>query len=181
MNGGVTVRDAMTREFVGVSEGDSVAGVADLLIDAGVDGAVVLRGSEPVGTLDSRTILRLVADGRNPAEATAGDVMADPASTIDPDSPLREAVSTFAARDLRRVVVTDGDEVVGTLSEHDVIAAQAAFPESEAEEAPVAVAATESAGDDRFSTQSVCEACGALAGNLSSVNGQLLCADCREM
>lgn len=181
MNGGVTVRDAMTREFVGVSEGDSVAGVADLLIDAGVDGAVVLRGSEPVGTLDSRDVLALVAEGRDATAVTAGDVMDDTASTIDPESPLREAVSTFAAMDLRQVVVSDGADVVGTLSEHDVIAAQAAFPDSDAEEAPMAVAATESGGDDRFSTQSVCEACGALAGNLSSVNGQLLCADCREM
>ena len=68
-----------------------------------------------------------------------------------------------------------------TLSEHDVIIAHAALPESEEAEAPVAVATGESANDDRFSTQSVCEACGALAGNLSNVNGQLLCADCREM
>ena len=181
MNGGVTVRDAMTREFVGVSEGDSVAGVADLMIDAGVEGAVVLRGTEPVGMLDSRSVVALVADGRDVDAVTAGDAMAEPATTIDPDSPLREAVSTLAAGDRRRLVVTDGDEVVGTLSEHDVITAQATLPEAEAEEAPVAVAGGESPADDRFSTQSVCEACGALAGNLASVNGQLLCADCREM
>jgi signal-transduction protein with cAMP-binding, CBS, and nucleotidyltransferase domain len=165
----------------GVSEGDSVAGVADLVMDAGVGGAVVLRGTEPVGMLDARDVVALVADGRDAEAVTAGDVMDAPATTIDPDSPLREAVSTFASRDLRRLVVTDGDEVVGTISEHDVIAAQATFPDSEAEEAPVAVAGSEAGGDDRFSTQSVCEACGALAGNLTSVNGQLLCADCREM
>ena len=171
----------MTREFVGVSEGDSVVGVAELMIEAGVDGAVVLRGAEPVGMIDARNVVSLVADGRGLDSVTAGEVMGDRASTIDPDSPLREAVSTFAARDHRRLVVAEGGEVLGTLSEHDVITAQATFPETEVEEAPLAVAATESAGDDRFSTQSVCEACGALAGNLVSVNGQLLCADCREM
>ena len=181
MNGGVTVRDAMTREFVGVSEGDSVVGVADLMIEGGVDGAVVLRGTEPVGILDARSIVALVAGGGDVETATAGDAMAETVPTIDPDSTLREAVSTLAAPDRRRLVVVDGDEVVGTISEHDVITAQATFPESETEEAQVAVAATESAGDDRYSTQSVCEACGALAGSLASVNGQLLCADCREM
>ena len=171
----------MTREFVGVSEGDSVAGVADLLVEAGVDGAVVLRGREPVGVLDSRSVLGLVARGADPGTVTAGEVMSNAAPTIRPDSPLREAIARIAADDLRRLVVTDGDDVLGTLSEHDVIIAHSAIPDSEEAEAPVAVATGESAPDDRFSTQSVCEACGALAGNLSNVNGQLLCADCREM
>ena len=181
MNGGVTVRDAMTREFVGVNEGDSVVGVADLMIEAGVEGAVVLRGTEPVGMLDASDVVSLVADAGDPATVTAGELMDEGPGRIDPDSSLREAVSTLAARDHRRLVVTEGGEVLGTLSEHDVITAQATFPQSEAEAAPLAVATTESADDDRFSTQSVCEACGALAGNLASVNGQLLCADCREM
>jgi len=181
MDGGVTVRSAMTREFVGVSEGDSVAGVADLLVEAGVDGAVVLRGREPVGVVDTRSVVGLVARGEDPVTVTAGEVMSNAAPTIRPDSPIREAIAELATNDLRRLVVTDGDDVLGTLSEHDVIIAHAALPESEEAEAPVAVATGESAPDDRYSTQSVCEACGALAGNLSNVNGQLLCADCREM
>jgi len=181
MDGGVTVTSAMTREFVGVSEGDSVAGVADLLVEAGADGAVVLRGREPVGIVDSMSVAGLAARGEDPEAVTAGEVMSTPVPTIRSDSPMREAIAELAANDRRRLVVTDGDDVLGTLSEHDVIIAHATLPESEEAEAPVAVATGESAGDDRFSTQSVCEACGALAGNLSNVNGQLLCADCREM
>lgn len=180
MNGDVTVRDVMTREYVGVSEGDAIAGVADLMVEAGVEGAVVLRGSEPVGMVDAGNVVEVVAAGGNPESVTAGAAMADGATVIDADSPLSEAVSTLVGRDERRLVVVEGGEAVGTLSEHDVITAQSTFPETESRERPIAVTG-EAPADDRYSTQSVCEACGSLASNLASVNGQLLCADCREM
>jgi len=180
MNGDVTVRDVMTREYVGVSEGDTVAGVADLMVEAGVEGAVVLRGAEPVGLVDARDVLAVVAAGGDPDSVTARAAMSDGATLIDAGSALEEAVSTLVGQDARRLVVVDELEVVGTLSEHDVITARSTFPESEEQERPLAVGG-EGPTDDRFSTQSVCEACGSLAGSLASVNGQLLCADCREM
>lgn len=177
----LTVRDAMTREFLGVSEGDAVSGVASLMLDASVGGAVVLRGAEPVGLIDARDVVRLVAFGQDPDAVSAGDVIDEAPPTVGPDGPLDEAASLLAGNGVRRLVVIDtDDEVVGTLSEHDVLVALWTFPEAESRGSPVAVAGTESAGEEPFSTQSVCEACGALAGNLSNVNGQLLCADCRE-
>lgn len=180
MNGDVTVRDVMTREYVGVSEGDAIAGVADLMVEAGVEGAVVLRGSEPVGMVDAGDVVAVVAAGGDPASVTARAAMSDDTTAIEADSAISEAVSTLVGLDARRLVVVDDGEAVGTLSEHDVITARSTFPESERRESPVAVA-SEGPADDRFSTQSVCEGCGSLAGSLASVNGQLLCADCRVM
>lgn len=180
MNDDVTVRDVMTREYVGVNEGDAIAGVADLMVEAGVGGAVVLRGAAPVGMVDARDVVAVVAAGGDPTSVTARAAMSDGATAIDADSALSEAVSTLVGLDARRLVVVDGGEAVGTLSEHDVITARSTFPESERRE-PVLAVGDEGPTDDRFSTQSVCEACGSLAGSLASVNGQLLCADCREM
>jgi len=181
MNGDLTVRDVMTREFVGVSEGDVMSGVAELMAEADVEAAVVLRGTTPLGMVDASDLVALVAAGSDADSVLAGVAMSEPSATIDPDASVREAVSTFAALDARRLVVVDGDEVLGTLSEHDVIAAQATLPDSEVEEPPLSAPAEGAPPDDRYSTQSVCEACGSLAGSLASVNGQLLCADCREM
>lgn len=171
----------MTREFLGISEGDAVSGVASLMLEASVGGAVVLRGAEPVGLIDARDVVGIVAAGEDPDAVHAGDLIDGKPPTVGPEGPLDEAASLLAGNGVRRLVVVDADdEVVGTLSEHDVLVALSTFPEAEARDTPLAVAGTESAGDEPFSTQSVCEACGALAGNLSNVNGQLLCADCRE-
>ena len=178
MNGDLTVGDVMTREFVGVSEGDAIDGVADLMVEAGVEGAVVLRGSEPAGMLDARDVLALVAAGSDPGEVTAGVAMSE-VVTVPPDAAVREAVSRFSAADVRRLAVVEDGRVAGTVSEHDVLTARWARPEV-ATEPPIA-AGEAAAPDDRYSTQSVCEACGSLAETLSAVNGQLLCADCRDI
>lgn len=181
MNGDVTVRDVMTRDYVGVNEGDTVSGVAELLAEAPADGAVVLRGTEPVGLLDSRAIVAIVAAGSDPEEITVGSAMGDPPATVEAGAPLSGAISTLIGIDARHLLVVDGAEIVGLLSVDDVVAAQSTFPEEIEREAPVAAGVDEGPVDDRYSTQSVCEACGSLAGSLANVNGQLLCADCREL
>lgn len=181
MNGDVSVRDVMTREFVGVNEADTVSGVADLMVEGGVDGAIVLRGTSPVGIVDASDVVELVAEGGDVESVPAETTMSNSVPTIDPDASLREARSALATSDARRLVVLEGEEVVGTVSEHDLLAAEASFSEVAPTPSPASAPGSGADVDDRFSTQSVCEACGSLAESLASVNGQLLCADCREM
>jgi signal-transduction protein with cAMP-binding, CBS, and nucleotidyltransferase domain len=158
-----------------------MAGVADLLLEAGAHCAVVLRGTRPVGSIDARHAIRLIAEGGDPEGVTAGSIMDEPAPTVAPDRPASEGVLILATGESSHLVVLEGEDVIGILTDRDVLAAQATFPAAESPTDSAAVAAADGAGDDRYSTQSVCEACGALAGNLANVNGQLLCADCREM
>lgn len=181
MNGDLTVRDVMTREYVGVSEGDSLAGVADLMLEAGVTGAVVLRGSRPVGSIDARHAIRSIAEGADPESVTIGSIMDEPAATVAADRPLSEVTTTLATGESTHMAVVEGEAVIGSLSHRDALAAQATFPAAESPSEPQSAAAADGAGDDRYSTQSVCEGCGTLAESLASVNGQLLCADCREL
>ncbi len=181
----VTVRDVMNRSYVGVSEGDSVAGAAELMRDEGVLSAVVLRGTEPVGVLDEARLLDLLADGTDPTEATAGDLMR-PAVAVEADQPIERAVGAMATDGLRSLLVEEAGELVATVSDHDLVTAYSvmggpAAPVEAPAAAPGAGAGGELAADlDRevYSTQGVCESCGALTRELSSHNGQLLCADC---
>lgn len=182
MNERVTVREAMSREFVGVSESDTVAGAAALMHEDGVEGAVVLRGSTPVGILRGGDVIGLVAGEDDPAETRVGDAMTEPPVVIDAGEGLPEAVRTLVDRDVRRAVVTDDDEVVGVLSADDVVAVTASRPpEREAVEAATAESVGAAPGEDVYNTQSVCEVCGSLARDLADVNGQLVCVDCRSV
>ncbi|WP_195155705.1 CBS domain-containing protein, partial [Halorubrum sp. AJ67] len=49
-----TVRDVMHREFLGVSESDSLSDAAALLVEEETNCVVVVRGGDPVGRLESR-------------------------------------------------------------------------------------------------------------------------------
>lgn len=190
----------MTREFVGVSESDTVVGAAELMRDEGVECAVVLRGNYPVGMLSARDVVAMVADRRDPESSTIDDVMSQPVVSIEADRSLTEAIDAISTNDARRMVVMEGDDAVGMLSEHDIVTAASAFPgvgiDVDLEDAGVNgdlefaesnpdsdldpdLAATPE--DESFATQSVCEACGSLARDLVNVNGQLICTDCRDV
>jgi signal-transduction protein with cAMP-binding, CBS, and nucleotidyltransferase domain len=184
MDDPVRVRDVMNRSYVGVSEADSVAGAARLMRDEAVHSAVVLRGRDPVGLLDEDRLLDLVAEGRDPEETTAGEAMR-PVVTIDTERPLEQAIAAMTTDGIRHLLVEEDDELVGSLSEHDVVTAHSVLTSRpELAEAQVAqptagVGGTESDRDrDVYSTQGVCESCGSLTRELSNHNGQLLCQDC---
>lgn len=208
MEGEVTVRDVMTRDYVGVSESDTVLGAVRLMDEDGVGCVVVLRGSDPVGILTESDVLALVADERDPAEVEVSAAMSEPVVSVDADRELADAASTMSREDIRRLVVNNGDELVGVLSERDVIAASASLSGIPSVRDPGAVGspgvgepgdvggtgvgepmegeATGAATPDEsdryeYSDRSICEACGTLSRELTNVNGQLICADCRTV
>lgn len=198
MESELTIRDVMTREYVGVSEADTVRGAVEIMRDERAGSVVVLRGTEPVGMMTEWDVLELVADGEDPANTTVEAVMSSPVVSMDADRLLGDAVETMSRHEIRRMAATDAEgEVVGVLTERDVIAASASLPglstrgERSAEINGLGEAVGDAPSSDltdatgsvemEFSGQSICETCGSLTRDLTSVNGQLVCGDCREM
>lgn len=191
MDDDVTVRDMMSREFVGVSESDAVADVADVLCDDEAALAAVVRGSRPVGVVTPHDLLSHVSE--DAAGVTVGDVMRDPAPTTAPDRSFVDALDLMSTRGTRRLLVTDEEELVGVLTADDALTAATALLENgataEGDRQLVGgdVGAAGEITDDRaragdgYSSQSVCESCGSLTHNLQNFNGQLICADCRDV
>ena len=193
MNRDVTVREVPNREFVGVSESDDLLETVELLAAEGSDTALVMQGAEPVGILTHHDILGLLADEGGVGGVAVGDTMQSTVPTIESQATAEEAADRMAAEGIRRLVVTDGGETLGTLTEHDLFATRPlasngpetgqAHPAGEAETALAADAGTgvESETGDGFEEQSICEGCGTLTGDLVGFNGQLLCGDCRDI
>lgn len=189
----LTVRDVMTREYVGVSESDTVEDVVDLMLEDGTPGVVVLRGSDPVGTVDERAVLSEVVAGDLPADAAISEVMAGPEPRVAETDRLAEAVSILSTNDRKHLLVTaeDDGEVVGLLSTEDVIAAatsmlatagiEAGEVETDVQRAVAGEGREAASGNADYSTQSVCEVCGSLMPGLQNVNGQVVCGDCRSV
>lgn len=193
MEGEVTVRDVMTRDYVGVSESDTVLGAVQLMREEGVGSVVVLRGSEPVGIMTESDVLGLVADEGDPAGTPVSDVMTNPIISMHNERALSDAAGTMSRNDIRRILVTDDTEMVGVLTERDVISASASLSgtPSVADESMPPVGndtgneiggnVSDNGDHAEYSDRSICETCGTLSRELSNVNGQLICADCREV
>ncbi|GKZ12471.1 signal transduction protein [Haladaptatus sp. W1] len=191
MDAEVIVRDVMTREYVGVSESDTVLGAVRLMSDEGVGSVVVLRGREPVGIMTEADVLSLVADEEDPKETTVSEAMSKPVISMRPDRSLADAAGMMAQQGIRRIIITGADdELLGVLTERDVISASASPPsitrsnererERQAADTELGGRMETNGGDSEYTNQSICEVCGALTHDLTNVNGQLVCADCRD-
>lgn len=211
MQDAVTVRDVMSREFLGVSEGDTLDEVVDVMVAERVSSVVVVRGDELVGLVTEQDLLELIATDQGIDDRTVDDVMRPPPEPIGAERNVTAALDDLANTESRELPVSNGnDELVGVLSESDLLTASASLfvgtdHTSPAEEVVTAgpgaehgtgVRAedpfeTEAAGidaesvpngpEDSYSTQSVCESCGSLASDLADFNGQLLCRECRDV
>ncbi|MFC4543577.1 cyclic nucleotide-binding/CBS domain-containing protein [Halosolutus amylolyticus] len=201
MESELSVKDVLTTEYVGVSESDSVLGAVRLMREERASCVLVVRGTDPVGIMTEWDVLGLVADEREPGDTTIGEVMTTPVITVTPDRSLSDVATMMSRQDVRNIVVEEDDDLLGVVTQRDVIAAAGSFQGTVApgrstgatldRDRPIddtASLAVESAdeevlpnGGDEYSTQGVCEACGSLADSLWDANGQLVCSDCRSM
>jgi CBS domain-containing protein len=191
----LALRDVMSHEFVGVSESDGLLDAVELMREENTTSAVVLRGNDPVGVVTAEAILDLLLDDRL-AETTAADVMEDTPKALPPDAVVADAANAMGRTGDPRVLVTDGDGVRGIVEARDIASTVTAqLPDQPAE--TVSAGAGEKNGGSEFgdgsaredftetqtdyAEQGVCESCGGLTGELVSVNGQLLCIECRSV
>lgn len=191
MEGEVTIREVMTREYVGVSESDTVRGAVELMHEEGTGSVIVLRGNDPIGIVTESDVLELVADGSDPDTTDVSTVMSRPVVSMAGDRSLSDAARAMTQQGIRRLLVTENGDLVGVLTERDVISVSASLSSVSSvrdAESPVgldrvdAETVTEqmaNGGDEEYTSQSICEACGSLTHDLVNVNGQLICSDCR--
>ncbi len=191
MQSDLTVREIMSRDFVGVSEADDITDVAHVLREEEASTAAVVRGGKPVGIISALDLLPLVPE--QVSDSTAGEFMRDPEAELSPNAPLVEALDWMSTQGTGRLLVVEGQELVGVVTADDLLTATASLLENGTdphESAEVVGSTSAGAVADRtvspgpeseYSTQSVCESCGTLTQQLQNFNGQMLCADCRDV
>ncbi len=115
-------RDVMSEDVECVGEKDSILDAAKKLSEFGV-GAMPICGEDDrlKGMLTDRDIVvRVLAEGKNPAQTTAGDLAQGKPVTVGADDSIDEAVAVMAEHKVRRLPVIDGHDLVGIISQADV-------------------------------------------------------------
>ncbi|WP_138207798.1 CBS domain-containing protein [Haloimpatiens lingqiaonensis] len=115
------VRDIMTREVATVNYEDTVERVAQLMQNHNVGSIPVCKGENVIGIVTDRDIaLRAVAKGQNVMRQNVREIMSSNPVTISADSDVHEAARIMSERQIRRLPVVDGENLVGMLSIGDL-------------------------------------------------------------
>jgi CBS domain-containing protein len=119
---GKTAREVMTGGAECIGENDTVLDAAKRLAELDV-GAMPICGEDDrlKGMLSDRDIVvKVLAQGKDPASTRAGDLGEGKPVTIGADDSVEEALRTMKRHKVRRLPVIDGHELIGIISQADL-------------------------------------------------------------
>ncbi|HLT47007.1 MAG TPA: CBS domain-containing protein [Rubricoccaceae bacterium] len=119
------VREIMTASPATCTPDTPLRDVARMMVECDCGAIPVVArndGEQPEGIVTDRDIVvRLVAEGRNPLDATAGDAMTTSVVTVRADDDVETAAEQMKAHQLRRLVVVDGGgRITGVVAQADL-------------------------------------------------------------
>lgn len=117
-----TAREIMTADPTCIGENDTVQKAARRMKELKV-GSMPICGSDNrlKGMLTDRDIvIKVIAEGRDPANTTAGELAEGKPATIGADDDAREILRTMGQHQVRRLPVIDGHDLIGIVALADV-------------------------------------------------------------
>ena len=115
------VRDVMVTNVVTCSPSTSVVDAARQMIQQEKGPLPLVEGDRAVGMVTDRDIVaRVVAEGRDPTGVQVSEIGTMQPMTIGPDQDVDEARQAMAQNQLDRLMVVEGDRLVGIVSEADI-------------------------------------------------------------
>jgi CBS domain-containing protein len=116
----VCVREVMTPKVQTVTADTTVSDAAKVMEKWKIGSLVVLKGNKPVGIITEGDVSKCVAKGLNPAKTTV-TYRRKRLVTIAPEEQLEVAAKVMAAAGVKKLPVMDGNELVGMLTQTDIV------------------------------------------------------------
>ena len=120
---------SITRDPVpAVLQSTHVSDVAKIMVEQNVGSVVVRRDYEPLGIITERDIIeRIVLTNKNVNEIAAQEIMTAPLLTIDSNRTIEDALAIMHNNHLRRLVVVNGNKLVGIVTERRLLLARSSL------------------------------------------------------
>jgi CBS domain-containing protein len=115
------VRSIMVCPVIEVGEQSTLRQVTEQVSGAGVGAVLVVRAGTAAGILSERDVVRALAEGVDPNEVWAADVMTEPVMWVTPDDAISSVVELMELGGVRHVPVREGGRAVGMVSVRDVL------------------------------------------------------------
>lgn len=117
------VRDIMTSEGLATASLDTtLEEIAGMMRDENVGAIPVLDEDEELAGIitDRDIVVRAIAEGQDPAETTAEDILSEELHTIHQDADIEEAADLMARHKIRRLPVVEEGMIIGMISLGDI-------------------------------------------------------------
>jgi signal-transduction protein with cAMP-binding, CBS, and nucleotidyltransferase domain len=119
----IPIEDVMRAPPVTVAFDSMVMDAVKAMIDMNIGSVVVLNeDGQFCGIVTERDVLeRVIGEGRSPQETQVNEVMTSPVIAVESNISLREALKLMRDHNVRRLAVTNEDELEGQVTERRVL------------------------------------------------------------
>jgi len=176
----LAVRDVMTRTVVTATPDMSAAQAGKKMVENRVGSVIIVKEGRPVGIVtESDMVAKVIFKNVKPSSIKLEQLMSKPLITTKSSDDVHEAVLMMAQKKIRRLPVIDGDELVGIITDADVI--QVSSEINQILDNLIEMN-RESVLDRRdiATTQGECEECEEFSEDLRQEGGRLKCPRCRD-
>jgi CBS domain-containing protein len=207
----LAVRDVMTRTVVTAAPDMSAAEAGKKMVENRVGNVIIVKDGRPVGIVtESDMVAKVISKNVKPNSIKLEQLMTKPLITTKSSDDIHDAVLMMAQKKIRRLPVIDGEELVGIITDADVIQVSSEInqildnliqmnKESILDRRDVSVAQGECEECEEFSddlrqeggrlkcprcrsstSSGVCELCGEFSDVLEYADGSIVCESCWE-
>ena len=176
------VKDVMSSPAVTIEENAPANKVAELMAKHDYGCIIVTtKQAKPMGIITERDlVVRVTAKNAKPDTVRAKGVMTSPLMTIEPDATINDAAKRMSKLNIRRLGVVYRGQLVGIISSKDVLAVMPELLETIQEKAMMeGENMAEEAENESTPLTGYCDRCGVWSDDLTEVNGEFLCEDCK--
>ncbi len=179
MGVGITLEEIMKKAVVTVKPGDSIKKVAETMAKTGIGGVIATEKGKIKGIVTEGDIIsEIVSEEKSPEEITVEEVMKNPVKTTEKHTDIEEALKIMRDLDIERLPITENDELVGIVTERDLTRVEPALIEMAREKQAIT---SHQEIKEEVEVTGRCEECGNISNQLRTIDGKLLCPDCRDL
>lgn len=115
------VKDLKLRKVPFVKEEETILNISRKMAQENAS-CVIVEGKDN-GIITERDILKkVVAQEKNPSQVSAKEIMTSPLIVVSPEEFIFDVILLMAKHNIRRVVVKEGNKILGVLEDRDIIA-----------------------------------------------------------
>jgi signal-transduction protein with cAMP-binding, CBS, and nucleotidyltransferase domain len=119
------VKDIMNRDVVVLPADGNVQDAAKRMRDEEIGSVIIVdpnQRKQPIGILTERDMNnRIVAENKLANEIKCKEIMSSPVVSISPDVDITEAMHQMATQHIKRLIVMKKQEMVGIISQSDIL------------------------------------------------------------
>jgi CBS domain-containing protein len=115
------IRDIMVSDVETAEPDDTLDEIAMMMREQDVGAIPVVEDGELIGIITDRDIVvRCIAEGRDPADVAADEIITGDLQTVEPESDIEEGRRIMAEQQIRRLPVIENGKLVGMVSLGDL-------------------------------------------------------------